>query len=154
MLLPCGMVSSSMFGWENKILWRITLLRCCSYKRSLILVLVLRFAHWSWCGYAHMVTEVTHTLRVCSFSLLSPWKYGISMQPHTFIWILGMLLYLWDNSHIMFDAQIILNKVLLVSTRDKAYIGMPVVTNAAVHAIVEEQVCLMHDVRLIMNIQN
>ncbi|KAG8058650.1 hypothetical protein GUJ93_ZPchr0002g25242 [Zizania palustris] len=37
--------------------------------------------------------------------------------------------------------QIILNKVLLVSTRDKAYIGMPVVTNAAVHAVVEEQVC-------------
>ncbi|KAF0932924.1 hypothetical protein E2562_013123 [Oryza meyeriana var. granulata] len=37
------------------------------------------------------------------------------------------------------DDQIILNKVLLVSTRDKAYIGMPVVTNAAVHAVVEEQ---------------
>lgn len=35
--------------------------------------------------------------------------------------------------------QIVLNKVLLVSTRDKAYIGMPVVTNAAVHAVVEEQ---------------
>ncbi|EES06613.1 50S ribosomal protein L21, chloroplastic [Sorghum bicolor] len=35
--------------------------------------------------------------------------------------------------------QIILNKVLLVSTREKAYIGMPVVTNAAVHAVVEEQ---------------
>ncbi|XP_062223593.1 large ribosomal subunit protein bL21c-like isoform X2 [Phragmites australis] len=35
--------------------------------------------------------------------------------------------------------QIILNKVLLVSTRDKAYIGMPVVTNAAVHAVIEEQ---------------
>ncbi|CAL4888708.1 unnamed protein product [Urochloa decumbens] len=35
--------------------------------------------------------------------------------------------------------QIISNKVLLVSTRDKAYIGMPVVTNAAVHAVVEEQ---------------
>ena len=42
----------------------------------------------------------------------------------------------------MLDLQIILNKVLLVSTRDKAYIGMPVVTNAAVHAVVEEQVCL------------
>jgi hypothetical protein len=42
------------------------------------------------------------------------------------------------------DMQIILNKVLLVSTRDKAYIGMPVVTNAAVHAVVEEQVCPMH----------
>ena len=41
----------------------------------------------------------------------------------------------------MVDMQIILNKVLLVSTRDKAYIGMPVVTNAAVHAVVEEQVC-------------
>ncbi|KAG8070412.1 hypothetical protein GUJ93_ZPchr0006g44964 [Zizania palustris] len=40
--------------------------------------------------------------------------------------------------------QIILNKVLLVSTRDKAYIGMPVVTNAAVHAVVEEQVCALH----------
>jgi ribosomal protein L21 len=42
---------------------------------------------------------------------------------------------LLDNA----DVQIILNKVLLVSTRDKAYIGMPVVTNAAVHAVVEEQ---------------
>jgi large subunit ribosomal protein L21 len=46
----------------------------------------------------------------------------------------------------MSDMQIILNKVLLVSTRDKAYIGMPVVTNAAVHAVVEEQVCPMHAV--------
>jgi hypothetical protein len=45
---------------------------------------------------------------------------------------------------IMYDLQIILNKVLLVSTRDKAYIGMPVVTNAAVHAVVEEQVCPVH----------
>ncbi|KAH7663661.1 Ribosomal protein L21 protein [Dioscorea alata] len=35
--------------------------------------------------------------------------------------------------------KIILNKVLLVGTRTKAYIGEPVVTNAAVHAVVEEQ---------------
>lgn len=35
--------------------------------------------------------------------------------------------------------KIILNKVLLVGTRTKAYIGQPVVTNAAVHAVVEEQ---------------
>ncbi|KAJ0969531.1 hypothetical protein J5N97_022408 [Dioscorea zingiberensis] len=35
--------------------------------------------------------------------------------------------------------KIILNKVLLVGTRTKAYIGEPVVTNAAVHAIVEDQ---------------
>ncbi|XP_009413821.2 large ribosomal subunit protein bL21c [Musa acuminata AAA Group] len=37
------------------------------------------------------------------------------------------------------DDKIILNKVLLVGTRTKAYIGQPVVTNAAVHAVVEEQ---------------
>ncbi|KAI4388797.1 hypothetical protein MLD38_001094 [Melastoma candidum] len=35
--------------------------------------------------------------------------------------------------------KIILNKVLLVGTRTTTYIGRPVVTNAAVHAIVEEQ---------------
>jgi hypothetical protein len=57
---------------------------------------------------------------------------------------------LLDNA----DVQIILNKVLLVSTRDKAYIGMPVVTNAAVHAVVEEQVCPLYVVGLIMDIQN
>jgi len=39
--------------------------------------------------------------------------------------------------------QIVLNKVLLVGTRSKAYIGQPVVTNAAVHAVVEEQVALI-----------
>lgn len=53
----------------------------------------------------------------------------------------------------MLDLQIILNKVLLVSTRDKAYIGMPVVTNAAVHAVVEEQVCLLHIVAIMMDMQ-
>lgn len=37
------------------------------------------------------------------------------------------------------DDKIILNKVLLVGTRTKTYIGQPVVTNAAVHATVEEQ---------------
>ncbi|XP_057532495.1 50S ribosomal protein L21, chloroplastic [Amaranthus tricolor] len=35
--------------------------------------------------------------------------------------------------------KIILNKVLLVGTKDSTYIGKPVVTNAAVHAVVEEQ---------------
>ncbi len=40
----------------------------------------------------------------------------------------------------MILVQIILNKVLLVGTRDTTYIGKPVVTNAAVHAVVEEQV--------------
>lgn len=36
--------------------------------------------------------------------------------------------------------QIVLNKVLLVGTKTTTYIGKPVVTNAAVHAVVEEQV--------------
>ncbi|XP_059460683.1 large ribosomal subunit protein bL21c [Corylus avellana] len=35
--------------------------------------------------------------------------------------------------------KIILNKVLLVGTRTSTYIGKPVVTDAAVHAVVEEQ---------------
>ena len=39
--------------------------------------------------------------------------------------------------------QIVLNKVLLVGTRTSAYIGKPVVTNATVHAVVEEQVGFM-----------
>lgn len=36
--------------------------------------------------------------------------------------------------------QVALNKVLLVGTKTSAYIGKPVVTNAVVHAVVEEQV--------------
>lgn len=39
-----------------------------------------------------------------------------------------------------FWVQIILNKVLLVGTKTSTYIGKPVVPNAAVHAVVEEQV--------------
>ncbi|XP_071737833.1 large ribosomal subunit protein bL21c-like [Rutidosis leptorrhynchoides] len=37
------------------------------------------------------------------------------------------------------DDKIILNKVLLVGTKTSTYIGYPVVPNAAVHAVVEEQ---------------
>ncbi|KAA3453532.1 50S ribosomal protein L21, chloroplastic-like [Gossypium australe] len=37
------------------------------------------------------------------------------------------------------DLKIVLNKVLLVGTKTTTYIGKPVVTNAAVHAVVEEQ---------------
>ncbi|XP_074273314.1 large ribosomal subunit protein bL21c [Silene latifolia] len=35
--------------------------------------------------------------------------------------------------------KVVLNKVLLVGTKDKTYIGKPIVTNAVVHAVVEEQ---------------
>ncbi|KAJ0587946.1 putative ribosomal protein L21 [Helianthus annuus] len=37
------------------------------------------------------------------------------------------------------DDKIILNKVLLVGTKNSTYIGKPIVPNAAVHAVVEEQ---------------
>ncbi|KMZ59698.1 putative 50S ribosomal protein L21 [Zostera marina] len=37
------------------------------------------------------------------------------------------------------DDKIVLNKVLLVGTKENAYIGQPVVSNAVVHAVVEEQ---------------
>ncbi|XP_062101595.1 large ribosomal subunit protein bL21c [Humulus lupulus] len=37
------------------------------------------------------------------------------------------------------DDKIVLKKVLLVGTKTSTYIGKPVVTNAAVHAVVEEQ---------------
>lgn len=36
--------------------------------------------------------------------------------------------------------QIVLNKVLLVGTKTHTYIGKPIVTNATVHAVVENQV--------------
>ncbi|XP_024170186.1 50S ribosomal protein L21, chloroplastic isoform X2 [Rosa chinensis] len=35
--------------------------------------------------------------------------------------------------------KVVLNKVLLVGTKTTTYIGKPIVTNAAIHAIVEEQ---------------
>ncbi|PIA47251.1 hypothetical protein AQUCO_01400141v1 [Aquilegia coerulea] len=37
--------------------------------------------------------------------------------------------------------KIILNKVLLVGTKTTTYIGQPIVTNAVVHAVVEDVVC-------------
>ncbi|CAN6893210.1 unnamed protein product [Brassica oleracea] len=37
------------------------------------------------------------------------------------------------------DDQIVLNKVLLVGTKTHTYIGKPIVTNATVHAVVENQ---------------
>ncbi|GAB2217551.1 hypothetical protein Droror1_Dr00000748 [Drosera rotundifolia] len=49
----------------------------------------------------------------------------------------------WIHTQRLKDAKvndkIVLNKVLLVETKTSTYIGQPVVTNAAVHAVVEEQ---------------
>jgi hypothetical protein len=78
-------------------------------------------------------------------SVLSALVYGLAFLSHPCTHPLQCLPHISEVSlQIMYDLQIILNKVLLVSTRDKAYIGMPVVTNAAVHAVVEEQVCPVH----------
>ncbi|MBA0659821.1 hypothetical protein Goklo_011918 [Gossypium klotzschianum] len=53
------------------------------------------------------------------------------------IWVLLIKIVIIDQ--IDFVSQIVLNKVLLVGTKTTTYIGKPVVTNAAVHAVVEEQ---------------
>lgn len=57
------------------------------------------------------------------------------------LWFLHNLLLCFSVSvfEIVF-VQIILNRVLLVGTKTSTYIGKPVVPNAAVHAVVEEQV--------------
>lgn len=44
------------------------------------------------------------------------------------------------DTSMCFCGQITLNKVLLVGTKTSTYIGKPIVPNATVHAIVEEQV--------------
>ena len=51
-----------------------------------------------------------------------------------------MVIALHQDVKILDLVQIVLSKVLLVGTKKTTYIGKPVVTNAAVHAIVEDQV--------------
>lgn len=51
----------------------------------------------------------------------------------------GRFLYTQRLKGAAVDDKIILNKVLLVGTKTSTYIGKPVVPNAAVHAVVEEQ---------------
>ncbi|GJM90788.1 hypothetical protein PR202_ga07100 [Eleusine coracana subsp. coracana] len=67
---------------------------------------------------------------------LFPW---LQIGSRQYIVMPGRYIYTQRLKGANVNDEIILNKVLLVSTRDKAYIGMPVVTNAAVHAVVEEQ---------------
>ncbi|KAK6939763.1 Ribosomal protein L21-like [Dillenia turbinata] len=51
----------------------------------------------------------------------------------------GRFIYIQRLKGANVNDKIILNKVLLVGTKNSTYIGKPVVTNAAVHAVVEEQ---------------
>ncbi|KAK9095951.1 hypothetical protein Sjap_021448 [Stephania japonica] len=52
------------------------------------------------------------------------------------------------------DDKIILNKVLLVGTKTTTYIGKPIVTNAAVHAVVEEQASLLSHCHLLRRLNH
>uniref|UniRef100_A0A2P2JG66 50S ribosomal protein L21 n=1 Tax=Rhizophora mucronata TaxID=61149 RepID=A0A2P2JG66_RHIMU len=56
-----------------------------------------------------------------------------------YIVIPGRFLYIQRLKGAKANDKITLNKVLLIGTRTRTYIGEPVVTNAAVHAVVEEQ---------------
>ncbi|KAJ8760781.1 hypothetical protein K2173_021819 [Erythroxylum novogranatense] len=56
-----------------------------------------------------------------------------------YIVIPGRFLYVQRLKGAKVNDKITLNKVLLVGTRTLTYVGKPVVTNATVHAIVEEQ---------------
>ncbi|KAJ8760477.1 hypothetical protein K2173_015144 [Erythroxylum novogranatense] len=56
-----------------------------------------------------------------------------------YIVIPGRFLYVQRLKGAKVNDKITLNKVLLVGTRTRTYVGKPVVTNATVHAIVEEQ---------------
>ncbi|CAN1159473.1 50S ribosomal protein L21, chloroplastic [Linum perenne] len=56
-----------------------------------------------------------------------------------FIVIPGRFLYVQRLKGANVNDKIALNKVLLVGTKTTTYIGKPIVTNAVVHAVVEEQ---------------
>uniref|UniRef100_A0A6N2M8S6 50S ribosomal protein L21, chloroplastic n=1 Tax=Salix viminalis TaxID=40686 RepID=A0A6N2M8S6_SALVM len=63
----------------------------------------------------------------------------VMVGSRQYIVIPGRWLYVQRLKGANVDDKIVLNKVLLVGTRTSAYIGKPVVTNASVHAVVEEQ---------------
>ncbi|KAF9661631.1 hypothetical protein SADUNF_Sadunf19G0088900 [Salix dunnii] len=63
----------------------------------------------------------------------------VMVGSRQYIVIPGRWLYVQRLKGANVNDKIVLNKVLLVGTRTSAYIGKPVVTNASVHAVVEEQ---------------
>ncbi|KAG5233231.1 50S ribosomal protein [Salix suchowensis] len=63
----------------------------------------------------------------------------VMVGSRQYIVIPGRWLYVQRLKGADVNAKVTLNKVLLVGTRTSAYIGKPVVTNASVHAVVEEQ---------------
>ncbi|KAM0972575.1 hypothetical protein ACFX2I_020219 [Malus domestica] len=66
--------------------------------------------------------------------------FGVVMiGGRQYIVIPGRFIYTQRLKGANVNDKIVLNKVLLVGTKTSTYIGKPVVTNAAVHAVVEEQ---------------
>ncbi|KAL4574446.1 hypothetical protein LXL04_021278 [Taraxacum kok-saghyz] len=63
----------------------------------------------------------------------------VQIGGRQYIVFLGRFLYTQRLKGANVDDKIILNKVLLVGTKTSTYIGKPVVPNATVHAVVEEQ---------------
>lgn len=63
----------------------------------------------------------------------------VMIGSRQYIVIPGRFIYTQRLKGANVNDKVILNKVLLVGTKNKAYIGQPVVTSAAVHAVVEEQ---------------
>ncbi|KAL9342396.1 hypothetical protein Peur_065721 [Populus x canadensis] len=63
----------------------------------------------------------------------------VMVGSRQYIVIPGRWLYVQRLKGANVNDKVNLNKVLLVGTRTSAYIGKPVVTNATVHAVVEEQ---------------
>ncbi|KAL2893598.1 50S ribosomal protein L21 chloroplastic [Bienertia sinuspersici] len=63
----------------------------------------------------------------------------VMVGSRQYIVIPGRWIYTQRLKEANVNDKIVLNKVLLVGTKTSTYIGKPVVTNAAVHAVVEEQ---------------
>ncbi|XP_020574961.1 50S ribosomal protein L21, chloroplastic [Phalaenopsis equestris] len=63
----------------------------------------------------------------------------VMIGSRQYIVIPGRFIYTQRLKGANVNDKVILSKVLLVGTPNKAYIGQPVVTNAVVHAVVEEQ---------------
>lgn len=86
---------------------------------------------WLWCGALLAVnsSKRVNDQKSLKVSFLSFLAVCIGLLKTSF-WVVMDQVWL----------QIILNKVLLVGTKTSTYIGKPVVPNAAVHAVVEEQV--------------
>lgn len=100
--------------------------------KGIWIYLILSMAKDSWPSSSFSASSQSWTISCMFFSATA------SALTSTLALVVDFSL----NLYAFILMQIILNKVLLVGTKTTTYIGKPVVTNAAVHAVVEEQVIL------------